>query len=123
MAVHTILLADDEPDLLELMAQSLAEPGYTILTAGDGYEAIRILADRHVDLLVTDVRMPGLDGIELAIQAKVMRPYLRVVYVTGFSTVPADGRILRKPFRPAELRETVREEISGKFGPVDVRPR
>src|SRR5690348_4504896 len=82
--MYTILITDDDPDVLSVMAAILRAPGYTVLTAPDGYEAIRVLADRHVDLLLTDLRMPGLDGQQLVIQAKVMRPSLHVVYMTGF---------------------------------------
>lgn len=113
--VYTILIADDDSDVRELAANILREPGYTVLTAGDGFEAIRILADRHIDLLVADMRMPELDGVQLGIQAKVMRPYLHVVYMTGFADSAAKVRnawVIRKPIRAAELLRIVKEEMS-----------
>jgi CheY-like chemotaxis protein len=77
--VYTVLVADDDPSVLEVVAKILREPGYAVLTAHDGYEAIRILADWHIDLMLADIRMPGLDGMQLALQAKVMRPYLHII--------------------------------------------
>jgi hypothetical protein len=58
----TILVADDDPDLRETITAILAEPGYTVLTASDGYEAVRLLADNWVNLLITDVRLPGISA-------------------------------------------------------------
>ncbi len=76
------------------MVGVLTEPDYTVLTASDGYEAVRVLADRSVDLLIADVKMPGLSGFELARQAKLMRPTL-----------------LRKPVRAVDLLELVACEM------------
>jgi len=112
--VYTVLITDDDPDVLSVLAAILRAPGYTVVTATDGYDAIRILADRHIDLLLTDLRMPGLDGQQLVIQAKVMRPYLRVVYMTGFKEAAAtvSGRLVQKPIRAADLIKTIRQEMS-----------
>jgi len=112
--VYTVLVADDDPDVLAVMAAILRAPGYTVLTAADGYEAIRTLADRHIDLLLTDLRMPGLDGKQLVVQAKVMRPSLHVVYMTGFKEAAAtvSGRLVQKPIRAAALIATINQELS-----------
>src|SRR3979409_356189 len=107
--LHTILLTDDEPDLREVVAETLAEAGYAVLTATDGHDAVRVLADNWVNLLITDVKMPGIDGFELARQAKVMRPQIQVIYVSGYdengtkNDGPVYGPVLVKPFRLAEL--------------------
>jgi CheY-like chemotaxis protein len=90
--VYTVLVCNDDAEMLEVVSAILREPGYTVVTARDGYDAIGILADRHIDLLLTDVRMPGLDGMQLAKQAKVMRPNLRIVYISGFSDAAAKVR-------------------------------
>jgi len=112
--VYTVLIADDDGDVLEVMAAILRAPGYTVLTAADGYEAIRILADRHIDLLLTDLRMPGLDGTQLVVQAKVMRPALHVIYMTGFMEAAAtvSGRLVQKPIRAADLIENIEQEMT-----------
>ncbi len=113
--MYTILVADDDQQLLEVTAQILAEPGYTVLTASDGFEAVRMLADRHVDLLIADINMPGLDGRQLGLQAKVMRPGLHIVFISGKrpdGAVPNFGRVIAKPIRAAALLELVRQEMA-----------
>jgi len=107
--LHTILLVDDEPALREVIVAILAEPGHTVLTASDGYEALRILVERAVDLLITDVKMPGISGFELARQAKLMRPRLNIIYISGSNAAarqtqgPTYGRLLHKPIRAGDL--------------------
>jgi CheY-like chemotaxis protein len=112
--VHTILVVDDDPQVLAVVPAILRQPGYTVLTASDGYEATRVLADRHIDLLVTDIRMPGLSGTELATQAKVMRPTLRIIFITGFADAAGKvrGRVVQKPIRAADLIQTVKNEMA-----------
>jgi CheY-like chemotaxis protein len=115
--VYTTLVVDDDPLIVDAIAQALAGADCTVLTARDGYEAISILADRHIDLIVTDIRMPGLDGVQLGIQAKLMRPRLRMVYITGFPDAGQrvrHGTVLEKPVRVAELRRAVRHELSAR---------
>jgi CheY-like chemotaxis protein len=113
--VYTALVVDDDPLVLDVLARVLAEPGYAVVTARDGYEAIRVLADRHIDLMIADIKMPGLDGMELGIQAKLMRPRLHIIYITGFAEA-ADkaqyGKVIEKPIRAADLLAIVRKEIS-----------
>ena len=115
--VYTILVVDDDQALLDLAPEVLAKPGYLVATAESGYEAIRILADRHVDLMVIDVRMPGIDGFELARQARLMRPRMRVLFMSGHAgelrrgEVPPFGVLLEKPVRPAELLAAIQREF------------
>ena len=106
---YTILFVEDELAMRELITHLLSDRGFVVLTAADGYEALRILADRHVDVLFTDVVMPGISGFQLASQAKLMRPHLKVLYVSGYpqtaagGTDPRHGKLLPKPVRPAML--------------------
>lgn len=115
-AMYTILVADDDPTLLAVVARILGEPGYTVLTAEDGFEAVRLLADRHVDLLIADIRMPGLDGTQLGRQAKVMRPYLHIIFISGRvpASVPEFGTFLEKPIRARELLAAVQHELGAR---------
>ena len=107
--MHTILLVDDESELREVVVALLEEPGHTVLAASDGYEALRVLVERRVDLLITDLKMPGISGFELARQAKLMRPHLHVIYISGSQGAAARtdgrtyGRVLRKPVRANDL--------------------
>jgi CheY-like chemotaxis protein len=113
--LYTMLIVDDDPLVREVVAAVLAEPGYHVVTASDGYEAIRILADRHFDLMITDIKMPGLDGVQLGIQAKLMRPRLHIIYITACADAAQKaeyGMVLEKPIRAAELVKTVRQEMA-----------
>lgn len=117
MSHNTILVADDEPDLREVIVATLTDAGYAVLPASDGYEAVRLLADSWVSLLITDFTMPGIDGLELARQAKVMRPNLRVIYLSGYSVGsssivgPTYGPVLQKPMRMVELLDEVSRQL------------
>ena len=117
--VYTILVVDDDPDLIDLVTRVLEEPSYAVVTARDGFQAIRILADRHIDLMITDIRMPGLSGFELAAQAKLMQARLHVIYISGYyaeareGRLPAYGLLLQKPVRPDALLATIRQEMTG----------
>lgn len=111
---YTVLVVDDDPLVLDVVARILAAPGCTVVTARDGYEAARTLADRNVDLMITDLKIPGLDGVQLGIQAKLMQPHLRIIYISGFSDIAKRaqyGRVLYKPIRLADLLKTVKNEM------------
>ena len=116
--LHTILLTDDEPDLREVVAETLAEAGYAVLTATDGHDAVRVLSENWVNLLITDVTMPGIDGFELARQAKVMRPSIGVIYVSGYVVHSAEsagttyGPVLQKPMRMRDLVAEVSRQLA-----------
>ena len=112
--LETILFVDDDPALREIVDAALRQPGYAIFTAADGYEAVRILADHRVSLLIPDVKMPGINGFDLARQAKVMRPNIQNIYLSGY---PVDGghrvygALLKKPLRMGDLLA----EVSGRL--------
>ena len=112
--LEKILFVDDDPELRNIVAAALAQPGYSILTAADGYEAIRILAHHRVRLLITDLKMPGINGFDLAREAKVMHPDIQIVYLSGY---PVDsgprvyGALLQKPLRMGDLLA----EVSGRL--------
>jgi two-component system, cell cycle response regulator CpdR len=108
-AAFTILFVEDETSVRDVVIRMLSEKGFRVFAAADGYDAVRVLAAHHVDLLFTDVVMPGMDGVQLARQAKVMRPAIKVLFTTGYAQRAAErqamrlGRILFKPLRQAEL--------------------
>jgi CheY-like chemotaxis protein len=114
VALATILVVDDIPDVLELTATVLEEAGYGVICCRGSREALAVLGDGHnIDLLVTDITMPGIDGLELARQARAQRPLLPVLYLTAYAELLADktqvvlGPILRKPYRVAEFARQV----------------
>jgi DNA-binding response OmpR family regulator len=112
--VHYILIVDDDPEVRDALAATLKGPGFYTFTAGDAFEAVRVLAERAIDVMIIDVRMPMMSGFELARQVKLMRPYMHMIFITGFSDeedAPLGGALLRKPFRPHQLMEAVRREL------------
>ena len=116
MALATILVVDDTPDVLEVTATLLEEVGYEVIRCSGSREALTILRDGHaIDLLVTDITMPEMDGLDLARLARAQRPFLPVLYLTGYSQLLADktqvvlGPILRKPYRVIEFAKQVEE--------------
>jgi signal transduction histidine kinase len=78
-----ILLVDDEPGILKVLGISLADRGYGVLTAENGEDALRIFRDARPDLVLTDIKMPGMDGIELLKSMKEASPDAEVIMITG----------------------------------------
>jgi CheY-like chemotaxis protein len=113
-----ILVVEDETQVRDFVAELLTGAGFTVLVAGDAYEAIRVIAERHVDLLFTDIVMPGASGFDLAAQAKLIRPRLKVLYSTGFAEKakgrfgPRYGALLEKPIRAEVLTSEVRRVLA-----------
>ncbi|HVZ92774.1 MAG TPA: response regulator [Rhizomicrobium sp.] len=109
-----ILLAEDDESLRKFLAQALVRAGHTVDDFGDGSEAWERLKGSHFDLLLTDIVMPGMDGIELAKRAAEMDGALKIMFITGFAAValhpssqaPKQAKVLSKPFH---LREIVAE--------------
>ena len=115
--MRTILVVDDDLGLRELAVAFLSGSGCTVLTASDGYEALRVLVERSVDLLITDVKMPGISGYELARQAKLMRPHLHVIYLSGHvsgpdRTGPFYGTLVPKPILAKRLLALIEREMA-----------
>lgn len=106
-----ILVVDDDGQVLEGTREIVEALGYAVIAARSGPEALSIIRnDTTIDLLFTDISMPGMDGWELARRSKQMRPELKVVYTTGFSFSPVPetstlgyGPLLPKPWRPTQL--------------------
>jgi DNA-binding NtrC family response regulator len=111
-----ILLVDDEPTILHVTKRILETSGLAVLTAKDGPEALSVLEARHVDALLTDLRMPGMSGHELVLEARRKYPSLPVCCMTayleeaGIKNIP----LLRKPFRAHELIYTVNQVLARK---------
>jgi CheY-like chemotaxis protein len=117
----TVLVVEDEEAIRRLALTVLSARGYEVLTAADGFEALEIAAARSgaIDLLVTDVVMPRMNGPELAARMASLRPGIRVLFISGYaeSALTHEGRLepgvdlLQKPFDPATLAERVRRAL------------
>jgi CheY-like chemotaxis protein len=111
----TILVVDDDPDVRDYAVSVLEQAGYAVLEAADGESALGVLGRCAVDLLFTDVVMPGLNGFEVARRARRDRPALKVLFASGYATdlTPA-GRLLKKPYRPKQLAREIAELLRGE---------
>jgi PAS domain S-box-containing protein len=115
----TILVVEDEDAIRQILLDMLGECGYTVLTAGNAQQAMTLIesAKEKIDLLITDVVMPGWSGPELARHFQAARPGAAVLLIsghtgkilTGHGVVPADVNLLAKPFSAQTLAETVRK--------------
>jgi two-component system, cell cycle response regulator CpdR len=105
-----ILLAEDDDSMREYLARALERTGYSVKAVESGVVALAELQHETFDLLLTDIVMPELDGIELAQRASVLHPNMRVMFITGFAAVtlqngamPPEAKVLSKPFHLRDL--------------------
>jgi CheY-like chemotaxis protein len=116
-----ILVVDDEPLLREIMADWLGSEGYPVQTAQDGIEALQILEQNRVDLIVTDIRMPRMDGVALLKKLKESAAEYApaIVFVSGFADIDrreaydlGAGALIAKPFTDEELLSAVKRMLT-----------
>jgi two-component system cell cycle response regulator CpdR len=109
----TVLFVEDDTAVRDVVMSILSDKGFTVLAASNAHEALRLLKLRPVDLLFTDIILPTMDGIELAKQARALRPALKVLFTTGYAQKAAErqawrhGRVLYKPLRAPDLIQQV----------------
>jgi DNA-binding NtrC family response regulator len=117
-----ILIVDDEQDLVSAMAERLSLRGFEVLTATSGSEALRQVAEHDFSVLLIDVKMPGIDGLELTAEIKQKRPSLPVILFTGHSSVADAERgiqegafgYLMKPIDLDKLIENIRNAAGSR---------
>jgi CheY-like chemotaxis protein len=124
---ETVLLVEDEPLVRRAASRILARSGYTVLEAGDPSEAIRICKENPepIHVLLTDLVMPQMNGLDLARLLREIRSDLRVVFMSGYSEQTAmddnllqDGGVfLQKPFSPEALMQKIRETLARGHAP------
>lgn len=83
----SILIVDDEPSILKSLSGLLADEGFEVMTASTGYEGLKIIDREYPDLVLLDIWMPGIDGIETLKQIKKENPYLQVIIITGHGNI------------------------------------
>jgi CheY-like chemotaxis protein len=119
---ETVLVVEDEPVVRGVILELLGEQGYRTLEAVDGPSGLRILrSPERIDLLVTDVGLPGMNGRQLADQARESRPDMKILFITGYaeSVAISDGflqpgmEMITKPFDLDNLSRRIRSMISG----------
>lgn len=109
-----IILAEDDDDMRRFLVKALEKAGHHVTAFGEGASAFEEIKQTTFDLLLTDIVMPEMDGIELARRAADLDPHLKIMFITGFAAValhpdskaPKDAKVLSKPFH---LRDLVAE--------------
>jgi CheY-like chemotaxis protein len=119
----TVLVVEDQDAVRRFVVSILKGVGYTVIEAADGSQA-ELVVESHsgpIDLVVTDIVMPGMNGIELAEKLMLLQPETKVLFMSGYpSSMTTDSRLLdpdvnylAKPFAPADLTKKVREILNG----------
>ena len=111
MTTPCILLAEDDDSMRNFLTRALQRAGYNVTSVDRGTEALPLIAGGRYDLLLTDIIMPEMDGIELARRAQTVAPHMRVMFITGFAAValdqrggvPRNAKVLSKPFHLKDL--------------------
>jgi CheY-like chemotaxis protein len=109
-----LMIVDDDPAVRVIVAEFLEDFGYQVIQASGGAEALDLLG-RTPDLrmMITDIRMPDMSGVELADAATRRLPDLKVILISGYYvSQQVERRFLRKPFRMRDLEAAVRDELN-----------
>jgi two-component system NtrC family response regulator len=117
--VKTVLLVDDDESLRRVVEYNLREDGYHVVTAGDGRTGLQRFQESAVDLVLTDVRMPEMDGVELLAHLRAMQPDLPVIVLTAHGTIDSAVEAMKvgafdyltKPFSREQLKASVRKAL------------
>jgi CheY-like chemotaxis protein len=130
-AGETVLVVEDEPVVRDLIVEVLQDLGYGALQATDGPSGLKVLQSKQrIDLLVTDVGLPGLNGRQLADQARERRPELKVLFITGYAENAALAagflapgmEMITKPFAVEALAQKIRAVLNRNPQPGDLDP-
>src|SRR5437660_2880646 len=117
-----VLIVDDEPNLRKILSAQLSRDGYDVMTAEDGEQGLEALREHHIDLVITDLKMPKVDGMTLLREALREEPELPVVMITAHGTVDTAVEALKlgafdyltKPFDKDEVRQIVAKALKTK---------
>jgi CheY-like chemotaxis protein len=114
----TILVIDDDHDVRRVLADQLGELGHLVQSVASGQEGLDLMRRERFDLLLLDFAMPGLNGAQIAEQARKIEPGQRILFVSGYADTAAieravgEARVLRKPFRAADIAQAIRQALS-----------
>lgn len=114
-----ILIVDDAPETLEVLSRNLCGKNYNVITATDAFDAIDILESRKIDLVITDLKMPGVSGMELVRHIRENYNDIEVMMITGYATIngavaaikTGADEYLAKPFTDKELFDAVEKSL------------
>ncbi len=109
---ETLLVIDDDPRIRQLIEQLLRRYGYQVLCAADGWEGLTLFQQTHVDLILLDLSMPGLNGEQILERLIAQTPDVKVIMITGFiyeeDSLSAAKAIIYKPFALNDLVRQIR---------------
>ncbi|MFH1625841.1 MAG: response regulator [Pseudomonadota bacterium] len=111
-----VLIVDDEKSSLDVLEEFLGNVGFSVLTASNGLQAIKSIKAEDLDIVLTDLKMPGADGIEVLKAAKQVNPNIRVVIITGYASLETTLQAIKegaydyitKPFKLEEVAVVLR---------------
>jgi two-component system, cell cycle response regulator CpdR len=117
-----VLVAEDNPAVREFIVRSLASAGYEVYSAIDGQQALDMLSRHGYDVLVTDIVMPNVDGIDLAMKAVHSYPNLRIVMISGYGQERLRAhnldtlvhKVIAKPFSLEDICDAVKNALSSE---------
>ncbi len=126
-ALRKVLVVDDDPVVRKSFDRVLSGKGYAVITAEGGEEALHKLDEERYDIVYSDIRMPGMSGLEVAENVKARRPWTPVVIITGYGTDAAEARakaagvssFLHKPLSPEMIEDSVRDTLAATAEPVE----
>lgn len=117
----TILVIEDDPDVLSILAKHLEHVGYEVKTASDGLEGLKALDSIGYDLIITDVVMPFVSGLGVVSTIKAKSPHIPVIVITGYGAEPESiaieqkaDLVLAKPIKAADLISHIKELLERK---------
>jgi CheY-like chemotaxis protein len=118
-ALRKVLVVDDDPVVTTSFDRVLSHDGYIVVTARNGTEALDKLNTGNYDVVYTDIKMPGMDGLELAERVKARRSWTPVVIITGYGSEESERRakaagvnaFLRKPLSPEMIEASAKEAV------------
>ena len=114
-----VLIVDDEPNLRKILSAQLSRDGYDVMTAEDGEQGLAMLKEHHIDLVITNLKMPKVDGMALLRKALEDDPELPIVLITAHGTIDTAVEALKggafdfvtKPFDKDEVRQIVAKAL------------
>ena len=120
----SVLIVDDDAAFRTTIGRDLADQGFAVSLAHDADEAIALLSDRGIDVLLTDLRMPGADGIDLLAQVRILAPRTRTILMSGYASARdyqraiecGAVRVVSKPFTSGELLQAIRQAVECETG-------
>jgi DNA-binding NtrC family response regulator len=117
--LSTILIVDDDQNVLEVLEARLQSAGFRIYKAENGRDAVRLIKDNKIDLMISDMKMPGMSGMEVLTKVRSLQPGLPIIFLTAYGTIPDAVKAVKagavdylaKPFDGRELVYKLRQVL------------